>query len=1821
MSDRIELYDTELHSMKLAKKTNGIWIDATGELTGREDAPNNTIYPCVKSKNYTEYFMYYPLKVPVRTSNFTLWFGTEENVRNNIKFGLYSMDFEPILEYDNGIIEDSDNQAVYFPDDLISGEHWFKTIFNDDDDEILFQMSQGDGIDDLTSHQLSDTSINTHQLCYVGIKIRGNSNAATWIERIRIHYDKETVRASLRLDKSEFQQPEAATAKLKITTEFGDIINYDEFQWSCRVAYVSPPEYIGTITSTSHNGNEHHIQITDLVGNTRGYDLKVVYAGDDTFDSFSKSEQFYYKERTSTWILFNVAPKTYYYPNYIPVVAELYDASDNPIASAPLKIYFKLTNSDTLIVESTRQTEGDGTMVTNISPNAVPPRIDETYEVWIEFEGDANNQPASTPHKLIRYVKRSKMTVDKTGNNETLPVKSPVHLSVKLTDWDDNALSNETVRYNVIIDDVIKDAGTITSAQDGTLSLDYANYIKGDVDSTIEFIFEGITSDALLGCSTSFTTSWTKIDTSWTIYENDSVTEVTKALIFRAKLSSTDNYTFAKAPVIRTIRFTDLDGNSTDNIKLYNSLGNLIPLADVQGFSMEISSNSIATFEGYSMVGDTKATVKFMYMGNDLYNASEISKVLQWNKIQTQVTASDITHYSGRFTLLEDNPELDPSPGVDEEYKNFRATVTPINTTNNYVVNEGTLRWKNRSSSTIYMQVDVTNGEGKGRTTRNLSGNNISQSTQLVVMYSGSDIFKQSTAYVEFTTLKRVTTTINTNFDDIYGSPKRYNVPFNWRTDLKDTSDNGIGNQTVIYYVNGVLEYTRTTSAYGLCTVQEYTPLFVGTLRVTTRFNEQDTVDKYLPSSDTDEIEIDKDTTTITGSTDNTHTTCDDADVTFTLKDSLNRPLVDKKIKIKEDDGTGDSPAWTNMPEILYTNSNGTVTYTSEAYSVVKLVKGLFDGTNYYYNSENVQHVDYQITKNFTVNLNNGVATVPIDCIINAQKGIPNGLYDVELEYVPPTTENGQCPLYGASTKKQYIRKKTPTYLECLTENLSTEPYKPLYLTTELTDYTSVQLSDMNEWSYINGFHESSPPHVTDENGQITRGGWVSTIQEPLVYYFLSEQTKKYACAELEVEANIVKITPTLDTDDLTGYSGVKMDLEAELYHEYKKYDAYGIEIKRDATTGAIIQYNPLNNSYYKEVDGVGTTSNQTEYNNAQSITTKIPIANKKITWYGVDGTTELASGTTDNNGVATTQYGRVSVGVNTIYVGVEGDNKYQPVKIPIHITTLARLPVYFEEIDFYETDNNGNYVRAATYHHPYTLYTRLYRDVDGQRVPFANQEIQFSKDVFFGTVTTDSNGYVELTHVIDTTIKFPYQVYFYSLGIYQSTKQVYRIPVMKQTPILTLTSSNNNPKVGDRITLTAKLTEDVTSGKTPLPSRGITFFDGTDGLEYHKTGDNGICTMTYKLRYAGTHALKAIYNTQNDAYNAVEGTLNLTVIKTNTHFEPKKANPLTIPGLTADTVTVVLKDAFNDPLQSKNVTITYNGQTTTKKTNGEGEISLSTGKFDKDDSKTMAFSFAGDDNYNSSTYNYTINWGEYLDVDNCTDLSTFDTLLENYYASDGSAKWGLDVDGSYKNNTAPIPGVSGSPQCKKCIQGTCSTGVCLRLICGDLKTSGQYDPDSESVEAPTGVVMRNKTLVTSSKCTMRFKFMIKYDGSNNKKYSSSNDLIGGHLGLMEGTATTGERSPARFEFFRRNAYFITMGGNATGSGFKGKLYPNKEYTFEFKFNDRNVTGKLFDADGNQLATESQTGSRTFENLHPYVFAFTNGTSFVMKELRIIRED
>lgn len=1243
------------------------------------------------------------------------------------------------------------------------------------------------------------------------------------------------------------------------------------------------------------------------------------------------------------------------------------------------------------------------------------------------------------------------------------------------------------------------------------------------------------------------------------------------------------------------------------------------------------NSGTITTNITPTKQGDIIGTFHFTVEETNECNYATISDSITWHKIETKVTAKKLIHYNSRYTNIayEEPNWTTASPGNDEKYKNLWAKVETVNTNTNFTVVEGgTVDFINTAGNVA--KTATTNAEGiaEERFTRNFK--TLPNTSNYTAKYVGDDIFKESSVKFMLKTIARIQPAITLEFSPMHGDPIRYKVQYYLKMILNEQDTKiPISGAALTLYSNNILQGTFITDQNGEY-LRKHLHTSVGNIPLKVQYNLDDLIDKYEPIELNTAVVVAKENTHIDISTEKeVYTDCNEATVNVRVLDSLNRPISSSKVYLKYDDGTYKNQKWLNLdPEYVTSNSEGTASFNIGAYSGIRLIQGTYEESKYYLASEGIGTVEYDLKKEYEYDVTNGIVEIPVECIENATKGLPEGLYDVQLEYIPPTTQAGQCPLYSTGNKKEPIRKKKGVKLKCLSTVFEKAVYQPLPITVQATDFRNNKMVGYNMYSWINYHWRSDPYHITDSDGKVTRSFASIVVDSETIYSFDFLQTREYAGVRLDVPTTSLKRQAILQTPvSIIGYTSVPVELKATHYFERYIYNMYG-EIVKETSDGYKVFYNPLAKNgtgvleYYYDKDGEQIECTKAFYDEQNPIYAKINLGGKIVVWKNNAKTKQLTSAQTNNNGISTAKYTSLTPFHENVFAMVDGDDTYLPSESTSDLEIIWRDETRFADINFEEKDSAGNYVRSAVYNHKFTLFTTLYMDKDntvkaGEKVIFK----QGNKEL--GTDTTDAKGEVSLEIKMTQPTEYNYTVEFKAHDQYTDASKTYKVHVEKQTPLITLSIDNENPYVGDKIKLTAKFTESEGAGKNPIKQTNVLFKDGDDNIRYAKTDANGVAVLEYNVKHAGKNTFHAEYNGEsNIRYNSASGSKEITVKKIPTVLScPEADNNLIEPyGLTNKDVLIYLKDNKDRILLTKTINISYDGKNTTAVTDGNGAITFKTGRYDIGTERTANFSFAGDTNYDASSLVLNIKWGDYLNDEQCDDLDKFDTIIEKWYAGDGTSKFPLDTD---HNNWRPEDKTKIYESNSQPVNTAKFKNYLLRNYCNDLHDEGgvgEFKDETGStyyaVYAPTGVVLRSKHIVSSLYCKISFEFQLWYNGANN---SVTDTLYGVHFGLMSGDddVTTAEKAPIRYEMYMHNNYTIMNGASAKSGSRAYRYNINTWYRVVWDIQPDKVLMTMYTMDGTVYQTENFDTTLGQSGLHPYVFAFTNGTRLYLRRLKV----
>lgn len=586
----------------------------------------------------------------------------------------------------------------------------------------------------------------------------------------------------------------------------------------------------------------------------------------------------------------------------------------------------------------------------------------------------------------------------------------------------------------------------------------------------------------------------------------------------------------------------------------------------------------------------------------------------------------------------------------------------------------------------------------------------------------------------------------------------------------------------------------------------------------------------------------------------------------------------------------------------------------------------------------------------------------------------------------------------------------------------------------------------------------------------------------------------------------------------------------------------------------------------------------------------------------------------TDNQGKITVPYTAKGGGTIQLQFTYEGTKKYAPCEKTINITINKVTPTI-------TVNDVSVYVGSTS-----TISAILSQD--GTPIPNKNMTISVQGNTYtlktnsYGQVTTPSfNNPTSGTY----TITAKYNPNTSTVGgikdsdNYNSATQTATLTVLnKESCSITITKiarANYGTSINIEITLKDKSGVAISNVKPTLKvnNKTITVPNNTD--------TNGKTIIPYTINTTGTLDIYASFSSQK--YSQVSTSIQVpiggipTTLQQYTNRKESDGNDLLVK----------LTDT-NSGQELQNMTIKFFEGTTlldTVTTNENG-IARCNGAFLSIGTHNIKAQFEGTNVYGPSetTFSFT---AEFL-IDTCNDLRSWATILENWYASDGSSQYGLDVNGinqgetqrercrKYEGLTTPS---TYKRNCSRVNDIAKSKGgyqhLFLRNYCNDLKTSATQD--SAGLHAPTGVILRSKYLKTTDNCTIQFKLKYAYNGINEK--TSGKEAVprefGGHFGLMDENATTAEFAPVRLEVYRRNSYCIVDGGNLTSNRYAYSFMENVEYTVQIHVTSNKTEINVLELSGTTTFTNSNSN---FVGLCPYIFAFTNGTELIIREMKII---
>jgi len=673
----------------------------------------------------------------------------------------------------------------------------------------------------------------------------------------------------------------------------------------------------------------------------------------------------------------------------------------------------------------------------------------------------------------------------------------------------------------------------------------------------------------------------------------------------------------------------------------------------------------------------------------------------------------------------------------------------------------------------------------------------------------------------------------------------------------------------------------------------------------------------YTNSTKTVTIEgnkfYDKLNTTINISTDNAYPAIGDViNITFTLKDQLDRPIIDENITITIKDYTANKT----------TDITGTTSIEHTIKSNETLITATYPGNNNYNTNTTtllvtapkietkliVDDTDTKVGQNFTITgtlLDKDNQPLPEETVNITVNGTTNTATTNNLGKFNTTftlEQMGEYPIiviypgtdvYNQSTNStaKVTATKTDTKLTLNVSNTTVVNNTVVTITANLTDTNNNPLINQPVTITIG---EETFNLNTNENGIIN---------------------KEYTTHEVGKQ----NITVT--------YNGNNM------------YNA-------NSTTTNI-------NVYKIDTKLTLNVSNTTAVNNTQINITAIltdtdgnKLANQNITLNVAGKPFNIK---TNSNGVATQNYTPTTLGKQTITATYNGDSQHN--NSPEQTTTINIIKI--------DTKLSVKVSNSTPINNTNITITATLTDTDNKAI--ANQNITLNVAGKTFNVKTNSNGIATQNYTPTTIGTQTITTTYNGNSQYINSTETTSITVNKINTELAVKVSNSTPINNTNITITATLTD--TDNKA-IANQNITL--NVAGKTFNvKTNSNGIATQNYTPTTIGTQTITANYKGDSQYVNS-NATTNITVKKINTKIDLKVSNNTPINN-TPINITVTLTDADNNKLSNQQVTLNINGKTATAKTNNNGQVTQ-TYTPTKVETQNITATYNGDSRYNNST-------------------------------------------------------------------------------------------------------------------------------------------------------------------------------------------------------------------------------------------------------------
>ncbi|AWX32561.1 Ig-like domain repeat protein [Methanosphaera sp. BMS] len=640
----------------------------------------------------------------------------------------------------------------------------------------------------------------------------------------------------------------------------------------------------------------------------------------------------------------------------------------------------------------------------------------------------------------------------------------------------------------------------------------------------------------------------------------------------------------------------------------------------------------------------------------------------------------------------------------------------------------------------------------------------------------------------------------------------------------------------------------------------------------------------YTNSTKTVTIEgnkfYDKLNITINISTDNAYPAIGDViNITFTLKDQLDRPIIDENITITIKDYTANKT----------TDITGTTSIEHTIKSNETLINATYPGNNNYNTNTTtllvtapkietkliVDDTDTKVGQNFTITgtlLDKDNQPLPIETVnitVNGttQPATTNNLGQFNTTFTldqmgeyPITVIYPGTDVYTQSTNStaKVTATKTNTKLTLTVSNNTPVNNTPITITVTLTDTTGNKLTNQNITLNI---ADKTFNIKTNSNGVATQT------------YTPTKVEKQTITAIYNGNSQYVNSTAT------TNITVKKINTK--------------INLKVSNTT-------PVNNTPIN----ITVTLTDTDGNK---------LANQNITLNVSDKTFNIK---TNNNGIATQSYTPTTLGKQTITATYNGNSQY--------VNSTATTGITVKKIN---TKLSVKVSNSTPVNNTSTTITATLTDTDNKTI--ANQNITLNVAGKTFNLKTNSNGIATQTYTPTTLGKQTITAIYKGDSQYVNSTATTNITVKKINTKIDLKVSNNTPINNTPITVTVTLTD---ADGNKLANQQVTLNINGKTVTA-KTNNNGQVTQNYTPTKVETQNITATY-TGDSRYNNSTKTIRITVknkIKTQTTVNPATGvigEKLTIKATITDTNGNNVKEG-NLIFKVNGVTIKDNGKLT----------------------------------------------------------------------------------------------------------------------------------------------------------------------------------------------------------------------------------------------------------------------------------------------------